>query len=131
MEGVRLNFEEGGITFNTTSSVKDKDARIQNSIVNIATIEESDTTYPLKGTELLKPTTKSTLIDLTTSQHAANFAALSTQFFLKTVRGGEDTVDDDITNINLTALEYSNQSVKFNATFRFKDGTETLAETVI
>lgn len=114
--GIKINFDDFGAQLSLDEEVSGFDASVQCALVNVGTIAGTDIVYPNKGTNLLTKANKGSLITDTSAQHAANFAALTTEFFYKTLEEGTETRDNDsINELNLTLVEFNSVSATFAA----------------
>lgn len=83
MRGIKILFQDGGPVFDLENPVKDFDATVQNALVNTGTRLNSDAVYPDRGTELMKDAAAGRMVNLTSANHMANFAALRTLAFIQ------------------------------------------------
>lgn len=88
MEGLKIDFTKEGYRL-TEEKVEDTAAVAQNILVNMMCEAEKDPVYPLRGTSLRSDALSGSLISEQAAQHIANFAALDTTIFFKSIETPE------------------------------------------
>lgn len=83
IEGIKITFTEDGARLNWGERVSGLYATAQKALVNLGTQEGSARVHPDRGTGLPAAVGSGGLLDLASAQHAGNFAALDTLFFLR------------------------------------------------
>jgi hypothetical protein len=119
MRGVALIFGEAGPTFGT-AAVVGFEATVQNALVNLGTRQGTDPLYPERGTTLQKDASAGKLVELNSAQHASNFAASDTLFFLRDFDAVGDP--DAISELKLAPANSDQKSLLLEATFLSADG---------
>ena len=93
MKSLRVAFDEGGARLVFDETVEGTRNTAQKCLINVGTINGSDSMFADRGTQLLAQAVRSELISENTAQHAANFAALDTLTFVR-VNDPQDALDD-------------------------------------
>jgi hypothetical protein len=124
--GIRLNFNAGGAAFDFLKPVSGKGCTVQNCMVNIATMQGSDKTYPDKGTNLLVAGVRGALINTQSAAHHSNFAALDTISFHRK-HAPADAVG--LLRIRLQPSAFNGSQLELDCAFEFADGTRLGATT--
>ncbi len=83
MNGIRLNFSEGGPRFDFSRPVKEFNSTVQNALVNVGTALGSDKVFVERGTDLKIDGAQGRMATTVWSNHSANFAALRTLSFVQ------------------------------------------------
>ena len=81
--GIKIEFTAEGARVVWGQRVSGFQATVQDALVNMATAEGSARTHPERGTGLWASLNGGGMLDTASSQHAGNFAALDTVFFLR------------------------------------------------
>jgi hypothetical protein len=111
MKSLAISFGPTGASLDFDRSVSEFSATIQAALVNIGTNRGSDDAYPQRGTTLLRDAVSGRLVSEQAAQHAVNFAAVDTLFFVRAhepVDGGEkiseivtEPIIQDVTSLKL------------------------------
>jgi hypothetical protein len=118
---VKITFSSDGALFDFSRAVEDRDAIIQNSMINIGTLAGSDKVYPDKGTSLFSSAVRGRLVNGNAAAHASNFAAVDTLFFERKYL--DPTCPDLLTKVSLKPATFDGRQLTVNAAFQFDDGT--------
>jgi hypothetical protein len=121
IRGLKVNFSHSGCSFDFAAPVVDKQAIVQDCMVNIATARGSDPLNPEKGTDLLKDTLQGGAINIISAGHIGAAAAVDTLFFMRE----EDLASQPIklTKIKLKPITLIDRAVNIEAQFDFTDDT--------
>ncbi len=129
MKSLRVNFKDNGELEITDEVIEDLACLRQNAMINIATNQGTDRTYPTKGTRLLASSTQGVIFDSLSAQHVANFAALSTLTFMRNSEYPEE-IERTIETVQLELRQIFPGRISFQASFRYSDGVETVLATL-
>jgi hypothetical protein len=122
MRSLRINFSAtGGCSLVTASEVSGFEAVMQNALVFCGCSKASDTTYPDRGTELLRQALDGELGTLQAARHAANFASLDCRDFSVANTDAEEVLEA----FSLAPNDLSNGRLILSAS-----GTSNLGNTV-
>lgn len=118
MRGLKIDFTQENPQLVLDEAVEDQTATTQNVAVNIGT-SKSAPIFDDKGTDLLKTMLESGYVSNRFAQHAANFAALDTHYFVKTY----SPFSDGLSSVILLAPEEPSSATSFTLQTTFGDLT--------
>lgn len=121
MNSLKINFGRGGAEMKFDETVAEFDATIQAALVNIATDRGSATAHPARGTNLLREAVSGRLVGEQAAQHAVNFAAIDTLFFVRE----NEPIDsgEKLTEIVTEPVQLSVGAMRLRLQFRGGNGT--------
>jgi hypothetical protein len=121
VKALAINFGANGASLDFEHSVSDFSATIQAALVNMGTNRGSDDAYPQRGTMLLRDAVSGRLVSEQVAQHAVNFAAVDTLFFVR----AHEPVDsgEKITEIVTEPLIQDVTSLRLRLQFRGDQGS--------
>lgn len=123
MKGLRINFSsDGHLTLDTATSVENRDALLQNMVMNMMTLQNSDAAFPDKGTSLLLDGIRGLMVDVQSAQHYANFAAADTTFFTR-ANDYASEIANSVVKIQMKPTAAVGDTITFQTQFAFVDAT--------
>lgn len=118
MKGLKIDFTGNAPILNLNAIVENYEATNQNILVNIGTSSDAPI-FEDRGTDLQSTMLESGYVSKVFSQHAANFAAIDTLYFVKNFNQFTDNLQD----IKLYAPEMRGEDVSFKLETIFSDAT--------
>ena len=128
MKGLKIEFTSGANSINTTTSVSDLDATIQNALVNVATRVASDAIFPEKGTSLLLNALRGKIVGINDAVHESQIAAINTLFFSRDYDINEPTTTR-LGDIKMEPITYDGRFLFITAAFTDQAKTRTVGTT--
>jgi hypothetical protein len=121
MRGVKIDFTGDQPVFDFTDTVQDFDTTVQNALVNLGTMINSDLLYPDRGTYLMLDAVQGRMVNLQWANNSANFAAIKTIVFSQ----NNDLVGNPfiLQTLTLTANVYNINQLTLNVSAVCVDGT--------
>lgn len=121
MRDLRLNFTDNGMTIDWKGVVTDQQSVGQGALVNIVNREGSNMGFPLQGTSLVQDAMSGGGVSLLDATHTANFAAMTTQLFLKSQQPDNNPDTLSVKKVNLQPIEFFDQRLRLNLFLTFED----------
>lgn len=128
-----FNGPDGNTYIDLNNSVEDKNVTAQKVLINVVTVKGSDSLYENKGTDLMQSCIGAAIINNNAMQHIANFAAVSTLYFINDTDGL--AIDDPIgladVYLKLQGYNAETSTIALSSTVGFPDGTKTETPNII